>query len=103
MIYPDFTGIRPARIRVDPLRDELRLGREEAGRAARESREGLSRSLSQLSEANQASLDRARTTLNAGVREPADSGDFGHLFRRKAATRGGAATQVSMIAKKWPP
>jgi hypothetical protein len=33
----------------------------------------------------------------------ADSGDFGHLFRRKAATRGGAATQVSMIAKKWPP
>ena len=33
----------------------------------------------------------------------ADSGDCGHLFRRKAATLGGAATQVSMIAKKWPP
>ena len=75
MIYPDFSGIRPARIRVDPLRDELRLGREEAVRAARESREGLSRSLTQLSEANQASLDRARTTLNAGVRELQDGNE----------------------------
>ena len=39
----------------------------------------------------------------AVTREGADSGDFGHLFRRKAAPFGGAATQVSMIAKKWPP
>ena len=31
--------------RADPLRDELRAGREEAGRAARESRDELSRSL----------------------------------------------------------
>ena len=31
-----------------------------------------------------------------------DSHDFGHLIRRKAATRGGAPTEVSMVAKKWP-
>ena len=75
MIYPDFTGIRPALVRVDPLRDDLRLGREEAGRAARESREELSRDLAKLSETNPASLDRARTTLNAGVREPQDGNE----------------------------
>jgi DNA recombination protein RmuC len=87
-----------ARGRADPLRDELRAGRDESGRAARESREelarglaaandtlavtlkgmndvqraqldGLSRSLKELSESNQASLDRVRTTLDASVRE----------------------------------
>jgi len=87
-----------ARGRADPLRAELRAGREEAGRAARESREelarglasandtlavtlkgmsdvqraqldGLSRSLKELSESNQASLERVRTTLDASVRE----------------------------------
>ncbi len=34
---------RGAQGRADPLRDELRQGREEAGRAARESRDELSR------------------------------------------------------------
>ena len=87
-----------ARGRADALRDELRAAREEAGRAARESREelarglaaandslavtlkgmndvqraqldGLSRSLKELSESNQASLERVRTTLDASVRE----------------------------------
>ena len=87
-----------ARGRADALRDELRAAREEAGRAARESREelarglaaandslavtlkgmndvqraqldGLSRGLKELSESNQASLERVRTTLDASVRE----------------------------------
>jgi DNA recombination protein RmuC len=87
-----------ARGRADPLRDELRQGREEAGRAARESRDelshglaaanetlavtltsmgdvqraqldGISRSLKELSESNQASLERVRVTVDASVRE----------------------------------
>ncbi|HEY5112797.1 MAG TPA: hypothetical protein VIJ45_01625, partial [Coriobacteriia bacterium] len=33
---------RGAQGRADPLREELRMGREEAGRAARESRDELS-------------------------------------------------------------
>ena len=93
-----------ARGRADPLRAELRAGREEAGRAARESREelarglasandtlavtlkgmsdvqraqldGLSRSLKELSESNQASLERVRTTLDASVRELQESNE----------------------------
>jgi len=88
---------RAAAGRAEPLRDELRMGREEAGRAARESRDelsrglatandmlaitlkttgdvqraqldGLSRSLKELSESNQAALDRVRATLDASVR-----------------------------------
>ena len=95
---------RGARGRADPLRDELRAGREEAGRAARESREELSRglaaandtlaatltsmsavqraqldglaaSLKQLSESNQASLDRVRATMDARVRELQDGNE----------------------------
>ncbi|HEY5387200.1 MAG TPA: DNA recombination protein RmuC [Thermoleophilia bacterium] len=95
---------RGARSRADPLRDELRAGREEAARAARESREelsrglaaandtlagtlksmgdvqraqldGLSRSLKELSESNQASLERVRATLDASVRELQDGNE----------------------------
>ena len=95
---------RGARGRADPLRDELRMGREEAGRAARESRDeltrglasandtlaatlksmgevqraqldGMSRSLKELSESNQASLDRIRTTMDARVRELQDGNE----------------------------
>ena len=95
---------RGARGRADPLRDELRMGREESGRAARESREelvrglaaandtlaatlknmsevqraqleGLSRSLRELSESNQVSLDRIRTTMDARVRELQDGNE----------------------------
>jgi DNA recombination protein RmuC len=82
----------------DALRDELRTAREEAGRAAQASRaelaqglasanatlsltlksmgevqqaqlNGLATSLKQLSESNQASLERVRTTVDARVRE----------------------------------
>jgi len=95
---------RGARGRADPLRDELRLGREEAGRAARESRDelsrglaaandtlavtlknmgdvqrtqldGISRSLTEFSESNQASLDRVRVTVDARVRELQDGNE----------------------------
>lgn len=95
---------RGARGRADPLRDELRMGREEAGRAARESRDeltrglasandtlaatlksmgevqraqldGMSASLKQLSESNQASLDRIRTTMDSRVRELQDGNE----------------------------
>ncbi len=95
---------RSAQGRADPLRDELRQAREEAGRAARESRDELSRglaaandtlavtlkgmrdvqraqldgiaaSLKQLSESNQASLDRVRTTLDASVRQLQDGNE----------------------------
>jgi DNA recombination protein RmuC len=95
---------RGARSRADPLRDELRMGREEAGRAARESRDeltrglasandtlaatlksmgevqraqldGMSRSLKELSESNQASLDRIRTTMDSRVRELQDGNE----------------------------
>jgi len=95
---------RGARGRADPLRDELRLGREEAGRVARESRDelsrglaaandtlavtlknmgdvqrtqldGISRSLTEFSESNQASLDRVRVTVDARVRELQDGNE----------------------------
>lgn len=95
---------RGARGRAEPLRDELRIGREEAGRAARESREelsrglaaanetlavtlksmsevqraqldGLSRSLKELSDSNQVSLDRVRVTVDARVRELQDGNE----------------------------
>jgi len=95
---------RGARGRADPLRDELRLGREEAGRAARESRDelsrglaaandtlavtlksmgevqraqldGMSRSLKEFSESNQASLDRIRMTMDSRVRELQDGNE----------------------------
>jgi DNA recombination protein RmuC len=95
---------RGARGRADPLRDELRMGREEAGRAARDSRneltrglasandtlaatlksmgevqraqlDGMSRSLKEFSESNQASLDRIRTTMDARVRELQDGNE----------------------------
>jgi len=95
---------RGARGRADPLRDELRMGREEAGRAARESRDeltrglasandtlaatlksmgevqraqldGMSRSLKEFSESNQASLDRVRVTVDARVRELQDGNE----------------------------
>ena len=95
---------RGARGRADPLRDELRLAREEAARAARESREelsrgltaandtlgvtlksmgdvqraqldGLARSLKELSESNQASLERVRATLDASVRQLQDGNE----------------------------
>jgi len=95
---------RGTRGRADPLRDELRAGREESGRAARESREelsrglaaandtlavtlksmgdaqraqldGLARSLKELSESNQASLDRIRTTMDARVRDLQDGNE----------------------------
>jgi DNA recombination protein RmuC len=95
---------RGAHGRADPLRDELRHGREEAGRAARESRDeltkglasanetlaatltsmgavqraqldGLSKSLKELSESNQASLDRIRLTVDARVRELQDGNE----------------------------
>ena len=95
---------RRARGRADPLRDELRMGREEAGRAARESRDeltrglasandtlaatlksmgevqraqldGMSRSLKEFSESNQASLDRVRVTVDARVRELQDGNE----------------------------
>ena len=95
---------RGARGRADPLRDELRMGREEAGRAARDSRDeltrglasandtlaatlksmgevqraqldGMSASLKQLSESNQASLDRIRTTMDSRVRELQDGNE----------------------------
>jgi len=95
---------RGAQGRADPLRDELRAGREEAARAARESREelagglaaandtlavtlksmgdvqraqldGLSRSLKELSESNQTSLERVRATLDASVRELQDGNE----------------------------
>jgi len=84
--------------RADPLRDELRSAREEAARAAAASRQelsnsleaanqtlaltlksigdvqreqlgGLSKDLKTLSESNQASLDRIRTTLDMRVGE----------------------------------
>jgi len=84
--------------RADPLRDELRSAREEAGRAASASRaeltkglssanetlaltlasmgevqrtqlDGLAKSLKELSESNQASLDRIRSTVDGRVRE----------------------------------
>ena len=93
-----------ARGRADPLRDELRMGREEAGRAARESRDeltrglasandtlaatlksmgevqraqldGMSRSLKEFTESNQASLDRIRTTMDSRVRELQDGNE----------------------------
>jgi len=89
---------RGAARRADPLRDELRASREEAGRAAREARDelsrglaaanqtlaatlknlgdvqraqldGLSAGLKQLSDSNQASLERIRATVDARVRE----------------------------------
>ena len=89
---------RGAQGRADPLREELRQAREEAGRAARESRDelsrglaaandtlavtlkgmsdvqraqldGLSRSLKELSDSNQASLERVRGTLDASVHQ----------------------------------
>lgn len=95
---------RGARGRADPLRDELRMGREEAGRAARESRDeltrglasandtlaatlksmgevqraqldGMSRSLKEFSESNQASLDRIRMTMDSRVRELQDGNE----------------------------
>ena len=95
---------RGVRGRADPLRDELRMGREEAGRAARESRDeltrglasandtlaatlksmgevqraqldGMSRSLKEFSESNQASLDRVRVTVDARVRELQDGNE----------------------------
>ena len=95
---------RGARGRADPLRDELRMGREEAGRAARESRDeltrglasandtlaatlksmgdvqrtqldGIARSLKEFSESNQASLDRVRVTVDARVRELQDGNE----------------------------
>ena len=90
--------------RTDPLQNELRLAREEAGRAASASREeltkglasanetlamtltsmgdvqrtqldGLSKSLKELSESNQASLDRIRTTVDSRVRELQDGNE----------------------------
>jgi len=95
---------RGAQGRADPLREELRQGREEAGRAARESRDELARglaaandtlavtlkgmsnvqraqldgiavSLKQLSESNRASLDRVRATLDASVRQLQDGNE----------------------------
>jgi DNA recombination protein RmuC len=89
---------RGGRDRPDALRDELRLTREEAGRAAAASRDelakgmasgnatlaltlksmgevqqaqlaGVSAGLKQLSESNQASLDRIRAAVDARVRE----------------------------------
>ena len=86
------------RERTGSLREDLRAGREEAARAARESRaelagglaaanetlaatlssvgavqraqlDGLSASLTQLSESNRASLDHIRVTVDARVRE----------------------------------
>jgi DNA recombination protein RmuC len=95
---------RGARGRADPLRDELRMGREEAGRAARDSRDeltrglasandtlaatlksmgevqraqldGMSRSLKEFSESNQASLDRIRTIMDSRVRELQDGNE----------------------------
>jgi DNA recombination protein RmuC len=95
---------RGAQGRADPLREELRQAREEAGRAARESRDELARglaaanetlavtlkgmsdvqraqldgiavSLKQLSESNQASLDRVRATLDASVRQLQDGNE----------------------------
>ena len=95
---------RGGRDRPDALRDELRVAREEAGRAALASREelakglasanatlaltlksmgdvqrgqldGLSRSLNELSESNQASLDRIRITFDSRVRELQDGNE----------------------------
>lgn len=95
---------RGARGRADPLRDELRMGREETGRAARESRDelsrglaaandtlavtlksmgdvqrtqldGIARSLKEFSESNQASLDRIRMTMDSRVRELQDGNE----------------------------
>ena len=95
---------RGGRDRPDALRDELRVAREEAGRAAVASREelakglasanatlaltlksmgdvqraqlgGLSHSLKELSESNQASLDRIRTTFDSRVRELQDGNE----------------------------
>ena len=95
---------RAARERPDPLRDELRVAREEAGRAAYASREelakglaaanetlaatlqsmgevqrvqlgGLSRSLKDLSESDQAALERIRTTVDFRVRELQDGNE----------------------------
>jgi DNA anti-recombination protein RmuC len=51
VIYPDFTGIRPARGRADPLRDKLRLGREEAGAADLGDREATQRATEALGRA----------------------------------------------------
>ena len=95
---------RGGRDRPDALRDELRVAREEAGRAALASREelakgltsanatlaltlksmgdvqraqldGLSRSLKELSESNQASLDRIRITFDSRVKELQDGNE----------------------------
>ncbi len=95
---------RGARGRADPLRDELRAAREEADRASRASRDeltkglasanetlaltlqsmgavqraqldGLARSLKELSESNQASLERVRVTVDARVRELQDGNE----------------------------
>ena len=88
----------------DRLHDELRVGREEASKAARESREELakglsstgetlattvknlgefqhaqlesmSKSLRELSESNQTSLDRIRTTVDMRVKELQDGNE----------------------------
>jgi DNA recombination protein RmuC len=95
---------RRTRDRADPLRDELRQGREEAARAAAASREELSKGLAtanetlaqtlagmgevqrnqlealaarlrELSESNQSALTTIRTTLDARVRELQDGNE----------------------------
>jgi DNA recombination protein RmuC len=95
---------RGGRDRPEALRDELRVAREEAARAAAASRDelakglrsgnatlaltlksmgevqhaqlaGLSASLKQLSESNHASLERVRATVDARVRELQDGNE----------------------------
>jgi DNA recombination protein RmuC len=93
-----------ARSGAEAMRAELRAGREEAGRAARDSREelarglaganetlsatlksmlevqssqlgGISKSLKDLSDSNQASLERIRVTVDSRVRELQDGNE----------------------------
>jgi len=97
-------SLRSTRDHADPIREELRLAREEASRAASASREeltkglasanetlaitlksmsdvqraqldGLSRSLKELGESNQASLDRIRNTVDSRVKELQDGNE----------------------------
>jgi DNA recombination protein RmuC len=119
-----------SRGRAEPLRDELRMGREEAGRAARESRDelsrglaaandmlavtlknqgdvqraqldGLARSFKELSEANQDSLERVRVTVDARVRELQDGNEKKLEEMRKTVDEKLHVTLEKRLGESW--
>lgn len=55
--------------KINALREELRAGREEASRAARDSRDEVSGNLKDANESNRSSLDRIRSSIDSQLKE----------------------------------